>query len=593
MFSLTQRLLEWALLVVLFAAAANCQTVSEHPLYTWTAGSFSDSDPTNDNWSWDNPANWISEGQPGVPPTNAIVEISRRYDQVIATGLHRVFGLTLGSNSVLRFDRLEVEQLLLSGGGLSGGSVSVTGPSEWRSGSLSGYLSVSPSGDFRVTSTNSHQISASCIVSNSSRVLFQGPGSELTFSYGTPLKWYNLPGAVLDFDHDGSIFGGGSIYAEVHNPAGAVIRKSAGTNTLFFNASRTENAGTIDAAAGALEIAGTAQFNDGSVLTGAGEVRLSQYIGIAGTLIVSNTLAAFTSPPWYSIDCTNVTFVTVGHSLLDWREGAFWGDITIPEGTHLRVSGAGAKNIVGTIRNSGWWDIQSATSIEGGTVSGTNLAVFNNLPAGVVNVLSNGFVSSLGNQMRFTNSGLLTFTTASAIDGSLYLRPEGLMRVFIGGAAPASYGSLTGGRFGYVKFGGTLDIVFTNNFVPSNGTGFTLVTQSYGDAMPAFDAVALPVLPFHSYWRTNASIAPAFPFRSTFGLALEGPRVITPAMSANHNFQLTFHDSPGSSCVVEVSEDLKTWVPTSTNSPFDGTVLFQDPETASHEKRFYRILVKP
>src|SRR5688572_25186255 len=57
---------------------------SEHPIYVWTQGSIADSDPDNDNYEWHNPANWECEGNPGVPPTNAIVQIGFGFPE--ATG---------------------------------------------------------------------------------------------------------------------------------------------------------------------------------------------------------------------------------------------------------------------------------------------------------------------------------------------------------------------------------------------------------------------------------------------------------------------------------------------------------------------------
>ncbi|HAV62354.1 MAG TPA: hypothetical protein DCY13_08330, partial [Verrucomicrobiales bacterium] len=79
-------------------------SVDYHPIYTWTAGSFSDADPHNNNHGWNNPANWNPYG---VPTTEAKAVIPSGSPNAGGLGTLSLYGLELG-NASLSADGIQI-----------------------------------------------------------------------------------------------------------------------------------------------------------------------------------------------------------------------------------------------------------------------------------------------------------------------------------------------------------------------------------------------------------------------------------------------------------------------------------------------------
>lgn len=90
-------------------------TVDHHPVYVWTAGSFSDPDQNNNNHHWNNPENWSPYGVPG-PEDIAVIESGA--PEVAHSGAMTLHGLRL-SGGTLTASNLFVRQLMVAGGRLS------------------------------------------------------------------------------------------------------------------------------------------------------------------------------------------------------------------------------------------------------------------------------------------------------------------------------------------------------------------------------------------------------------------------------------------------------------------------------------------
>jgi len=71
-------------------------TVDFHQLYQWTAGSYSDLDPANNNLNWGNPANWSPYG---VPSTDDIVYLD--INHTVSSSVNRtVYGFNMSTGAL-------------------------------------------------------------------------------------------------------------------------------------------------------------------------------------------------------------------------------------------------------------------------------------------------------------------------------------------------------------------------------------------------------------------------------------------------------------------------------------------------------------
>jgi hypothetical protein len=61
----------------------------------------------------------------------------------------------------------------------------------------------------------------------------------------------------------------------------------------------------------------------------------------------------------------------------------------------------------------------------------------------------------------------------------------------------------------------------------------------------------------------------------------------------NGNFQFALVGPTGASCLIEATTNLFNWTPLFTNTPFNGTLNFIDPQTPQFPKRFYRATIFP
>lgn len=71
------------------------------------------------------------------------------------------------------------------------------------------------------------------------------------------------------------------------------------------------------------------------------------------------------------------------------------------------------------------------------------------------------------------------------------------------------------------------------------------------------------------------------------------PQIITGGrlfgMGSNHQFGFNLNTIPGLNVVVEASTNMFDWTAIQTNAPDNfGTLFFQDPQSSTHQKRFYR-----
>lgn len=122
-------------LMVVSSAAAN-------PTNVWTAGSFNDADPNNNNHRWDNPANWAPYG---VPASNAAVIINSGQPDASALGAFQQYAVYLNGGT-LTGAGLVMEVLNQNGGSLANSNAIAPagGVWNWTNGVVYGTCRVLP-----------------------------------------------------------------------------------------------------------------------------------------------------------------------------------------------------------------------------------------------------------------------------------------------------------------------------------------------------------------------------------------------------------------------------------------------------------------
>jgi hypothetical protein len=123
--------------------------------------------------------------------------------------------------------------------------------------------------------------------------------------------------------------------------------------------------------------------------------------------------------------------------------------------------------------------------------------------------------------------------------------------------------------------------------MPTNGQSFALAT--YGSSTGQFATTQFPPLPLVSRWQlaynANSLVLQVLPTA-----VFQNPSTI------NGKFQFTFVGQTGSSCIIYGSTNsthLYVWVPLLTNTPFNGTLNFVDPQSAQFSNRLYHATIFP
>ena len=133
--------------------------------------------------------------------------------------------------------------------------------------------------------------------------------------------------------------------------------------------------------------------------------------------------------------------------------------------------------------------------------------------------------------------------------------------------------------------GGILSITLANGFSPTNGQSFAIV--DYGSHTGQFTSTQFPPLPKELKWQltynVNSLLLQVVPANLFQNLSLTN----------NGNFQFSFIGETGSASLIEASTNLVNWDPLLTNTPFNGSLIFVDPQTTQFPQRFYRVTIFP
>lgn len=414
----------------------------EHPIYVWTQGSIADSDPDNDNYEWHNPANWECEGNPGVPPTNAIIRINS--GEPVATGPLHIYRLEM-NGGWLRVGSLELENLYLFFGHLAADEAILLpgGVFEWSSGTLVGNWRIPAGVTFELTGVGPTRLYGPAYLANEGVINCQAGGLSLEPSDG-PVALTNHSGGVINIPGDAHFaqWLGGSYSAIFANLRGGLVRMvGSASDVAYIDPIQFINFGELRADAGTLYAAGLVR--DGCIFSGGGRIHPGG--GFAGgTILVSNVVLSV-GGIWIDPENPGLTVLTRGTGYLEWPGGILSGTLNIGAGSRLELvsenpkvlSSGAVLNNLGIVNWNG----------EGGLIASSDEPVtVNNLPGAVVNLNASG--QFLGGQAFFSRfnfnnetGALISHAAGTVVDfGSWLWRQAGESRVT--NAATTRFGTL-------------------------------------------------------------------------------------------------------------------------------------------------------
>ena len=524
--------------------------------------------------------------------------------RVTGVGTVRLAGSTTLSGTLNCTGNLRLEAGLLTG--ITNATYSGTGEFDWIGGAVGGVLTLAPASGLNFSGPATKTLGSGAILNNRGTINWAGPG--VIYNYGgSPADRAtinNQAGGVFNLTTDGQVFAHDYNESLFYNLPGAQLLKSGGTNATAFNNFTLFNSGEVRVDSGAILFDGYCTLDTGTTLAGTGAVRLlgtsaikAPVSGTASLRLEAGTLTASGAAAYG------------GSAGMDWTAGTLAGNLEIAPGSSLRISGAARKDLAsGAILNNRGtinWAGPGVIYNYGGNPA--DRATFNNLSGGIFNLTTDGPVFSYDYNPSFLNNAPGARLRKTGGTGSTSLNytfaNSGVIEVrsgtvtFDGNYASAStsseldlvLGGLTPGTeftrlatSGNLPLDGTLKVTLTNSFIPTNGQSFTIAT--HGSRTGQFAVTQFPPLPITSQWQLTYNpgslvlqVVPVTAFQS--------------ASITNGNFQFAFVGQTGSSCLIEVSTNLFNWTPLFTNTPFNGTLNFADPQTAQFPMRFYRAKV--
>ena len=296
-----------------------------------------------------------------------------------------------------------------------------------------------------------------------------------------------------------------------------------------------------------------------------------------------------------------------GAGAFNWTGGTIGANLSLGPAIGLNLSGTDSKTMggyavlssagLGTWTGAGNWNFYgNALFSNSGTF--TVLGDAQVVPYGYSGVfINNGtFLKAGGTNTTFTWNGTyggVGFNNNGTVDvrsgvltlgGGYTPSPTSQLKLALGGLAPGTqFNQLNIG--GAAALAGTLGISLANNFTPTNGQSFAIV--NYSSRTGQFTSTQFPPLPKELKWQltynVNSLLLQVVPANLFQNLSLTN----------NGNFQFSFIGETGSASLIEASTNLVNWDPLLTNTPFNGSLIFVDPQTTQFPQRFYRVTIFP
>jgi hypothetical protein len=536
--------------------------------------------------NWSVAANWYPNQVPGSADTVVIP-------------------LAAATNGAALDMTATVQNLILDGGnlantGYSYDTLTVNGQINWTNGVL-GCL-VTNNGTMTLAGTNGVDYQLTQFLYNAGTFNLVSGNLMVNYCGYNSGAFYNATNAVLNIQHDATIdistnqFG---LCNPPFNNAG-IIRKSGGTGTSPIYAS-VDSSGTVDAQTGAI------QFNGGGTLGGTLQSEGAGSLVFGTNIYNNNQISLVLNGNLTSTNAFLAGAILAGNGTLNGVLTWLWGTLngSLINGTNGTLILAGTNGvdyaITQVIYNAGIIKLVSGNLLINfcGSANGELM----NLPGGRVDFENDVQIdSSCGGS--FFNSGTVRKSggTGESDIGGPFNNTGGILDAQTGTIGLTNNYTLSGGTlnfgissltsFGQLKLAGSpvltgeLSVNFDNNYVPTNGNEFALVT--YGSASGAFSPLALPSW---INWHTNYN-------PTTFSLVvsnLNGQPLLTGANTpAPGQFSFEFTGNPNGSYSVLATTNL---ILPLTNCTALGTAtilsndLFQyaDTHATNYPQRFYRL----
>jgi hypothetical protein len=373
-------------------------SVDYHPIYIFTYGS---QGQPYANETWTDSRNW---NVGSVPTSDAWVIINNYSPDNTGLGNIQLYRLDVSGSGQLTTYGMELHKLNLSGGTLTGGTITLAtnGVFNWSSGTLHSSLIVPTNGLMVLAGNNGADYDLKGTLTNAGTIRLvsgnlQFVGAACDNGIG---RLVNLPGGLVDFQADVSIdsaCGSQPFYND------GLVRKSGGTGTStikpVFN-----NTGTVDVQTGTISLNGGGSSqgifvaDTGATLTYGNDYEVDGLLTGAGTNLLNGSTLTGTGV------ITNGLFV--------WRSGSLGANssLTVATNSVLMLAGnnGGDYDLFGTLTNAGTIALVSGNLQLIGAACGSGIGRLVNLPGGLVDFQADVSIDrNCGNNEIFLNQGLL------------------------------------------------------------------------------------------------------------------------------------------------------------------------------------------
>ncbi|MDB6025776.1 MAG: hypothetical protein JWM68_1999 [Verrucomicrobiales bacterium] len=390
-------------------------SVDYHPVYVWTAGSYTDQISGNENQRWDNPANWDVGG---VPPDSAVVIINNGSPDSTAMGIFDIYGVNLSGGN-LSTAGMNVRKLNLTGGQLTGAPITIP-----------------TNGTFNISGATDKALTQGTVIDNNGTTLWTGAGF-LYGGYGTVLN----NNGTFRVQNDSQLYNNtGNIPLPTFNNYGT-FQKTVATNVTSISSANGgwvfNHYGTLDVQTGIVSFQGQANIQHGSIFSGAGLTRIDSG---TTTAFGTNNLAGG------NVELAGGTLVGTnqfsGSGTFSWSGGTVDGRNSIGATANLLIKGDGSKSLTGWFSNSG-----TGVWIGNGDVNCRFSSRFDN----------SGAFTALNNAQFYNNSGGIplpvffntgTFTKSSGTNSTVFSDANGGVSFYNFGAIDVQSGVLALGGGG-------------------------------------------------------------------------------------------------------------------------------------------------
>jgi autotransporter-associated beta strand protein len=292
-----------------------------------------------------------------------------------------------------------------------------------------------------------------------------------------------------------------STYSGIISGTGAVSKQGAGTLTLSGNNSYT---GGTNLSAGVLAVGGTSALGTGPLALNGGTLRAASGGGSVATAVSLNANTTIDGSDALTIGgnvtlngFNTLTFNNPAQTTISGQIGESSTSILIKLGNgELQLTGANSYT-GGTLVQSGTVRINNTTGSAFGAGAVTVASGATLTGSGIIS----GAVQMNGTWAPGNSPGLVTVNSNVGLNGSLDMELGGVLRATPSSGGAGTYDAIN--VLGGLTIRGTLNVVLSNDFVPSFGDSFDIL--QYGQLSGDFGTVNYPALSGGLSWERTTS----------------------------------------------------------------------------------------